>query len=546
MMNKLLIIGLDGVNFDLITPWIAEGKLPHIADLMKNSVYGKLKSLLRPMSPPAWTSFMTGKNPGKHGIFDSIMRKSSSYEIEFVDGRWRKAETIWRIVSDAGKRVCILSVPATYPPEPINGVMISGIDTPLSGGVADPTTFHPPELYQEIFKAVGPYLISPNLVAFDGSDGSLSEVMVKAALQSVERKMETALYLYGKEPWDLFMIVIGETDGIAHRLWKYHDKKSPFYDNQSPRYMEEDPILPIYQKVDQYIGKLLGMASDDTIVMIASDHGHGGNSIKAIYLNKWLEGCDLLRFKTNINKRLLSSVLNLAKEAGLKSLSPTLRKKILRKTKLAHKTESWIRFSHIDWSQTKAYSEETLYFPTIWINVKGREPAGIVEPGKEYEALREHIICELANWLDPDTGQPVVGKVYRREEAYSGPLLERSADLVIEWNLNNGYSYLFKSSQDGRGCMPISRIDEKERERSKSGTHLGSGIFIASGKDLKRQTELVGAEIIDLVPTILYLLGLPIPSDMDGKILTQIFRDDYLTSHPVQYCNGPEVDGSLT
>ncbi len=550
-MGKLLVIGIDGADFDLIKPWVKEGKLPNLARLLEKGVHGELKSTIPPVSPPAWTSFMTGKNPGKHGIFDFTARKPNSYEVEFVNARWRKAITIWKLMSDAGKRICVLSVPVTYPPEKINGVMISGIDTPgATGGVADPSAVHPPHIHQEIWQNVGPYLISPNLVAFKNDQ---CDKMLEAALQTVERKMETALYLFKKEPWDCFMITIGETDGITHRLWKYHDKNSPLSDDLSSQHKGADPILRIYQRVDEYLGKFQSLLDNETTIIIMSDHGHGGNSDKAVYLNRWLEEQRLLKFKSEKNgsllpsllRRVISTNLHWAKTIGLKFLPPTLKKKILRKTKLANKMESWLRFSHIDWAHTTAYSDETPYFPTIWINVQRREPAGIFEPGNEYEALREHIIYELSRWLDPETGQRVVKKVHKREEIYSGPFVEKFPDLIIEWNLHNGYSYLFKSSHGING-KPISRIDEKEKAKSKSGDHRDYGIFIAAGKNIKQRTQLSGAEIIDLAPTILYLLGIPIPSDMDGKVLTKIFQEEYLTSHPFQYSDGSGQDLNIT
>lgn len=543
-MGRLLVIGLDGVTFDLLTPWVQEGRLPHLAQLLETGVYGVLKSTLPPVSPPAWTSFVTGKNPGKHGIFDFTARKPGSYGIEFVNGRWRRAPTLWKMMSGAGKRVCVLAVPMSYPPEQINGVMISGIDAPI-GGVADPTAFHPQELHAEIFKAVGPYYISPNLLAFAHNQ---CDAMVEAALQTMTRKVETALYLLRQEPWDCFMLVLGETDAIAHRLWKYHDKNSPLHDDASARYAGEDPLLRIYQKMDQCVGQLCSMASEDTTIVVLSDHGQGGNSARAIYVNRWLEKQKLLRFKTDAHSgswlsplsRVAAKHVQWVKTMGLKCLPPAVKKKLFRKTQLANRMESWLRFAHIDWRYTQAYSEETPYFPTIWLNVRGREPAGIVPP-EAYEEVRERIIQALSAWVDPETGQQVVKKVHKREEAYCGPCVEHFPDLIIEWHLDNGYSYLFKTSRSvpGRGA-PIAHMAGKEREKSKSGDHRDYGIFIASGKHVQAQIELAGANIVDLAPTMLHLLDVPIPSDMDGKVLTQILQAGYLSSHPVRYT--PAVD----
>jgi predicted AlkP superfamily phosphohydrolase/phosphomutase len=544
-MGRVLIIGIDSASFDTLDPWIHDGGLPNLAMCLKEGAHGTLKSVVPSMSPPAWTSFVTGKNPGKHGIFDFTARKPGSYEIEFVNARSRKAETIWKIMSDAGKRICTIALPISYPPEKINGNVISGVDTPgASGGLADRSGFHPQDLHAEISKAVGPYLISPNLFALDNDQ---CDAMVAAALETLQRKMETALYLYEKEQWDCFMIVIGETDAISHRLWKYHDSNSPFRDNAVTQYRGEDPVYQIYRSLDEYLGKLYRMVTPDTTTIIMSDHGHGGNNTRAVYLNCWLEQQKFLCFRSSAEgkraaslfKGALAANLQWAKTNALRFLPPNFKKKLLRKTNLASRIESALRFSNIDWSQTKAYSEETPYFPTIWINLQGREPDGTVRPGKDYEEVREQIIRELYSWLDPETGKRVVTKVHRREDLYSGPFVEKFPDLIIEWNLDNGYSYLFKSSWRKMGRqVPIAGVDEKERNKSKSGDHRDYGIFVALGESIKAPLEWDGAELMDLAPTILHLLGLPVPADMDGRILSEVLKDEYLAAHPVCYGAG--------
>jgi predicted AlkP superfamily phosphohydrolase/phosphomutase len=540
-MNRVLIIGLDGATFELITPWTQEGKLRHLGHLLKTGAHGALQSTIPPMSPPAWTSFMTGKNPGKHGVFDFTARKPYSYEIEFVNARWRKAETLWKILSDAEKRVCVLGVPMTYPPEQVNGVMISGIDTPATGGMADATAFYPPELHHEIGTKLGGYLISPNLKAFADHQ---CEAMVEAALQTVERKMDSALYLLAKEPWDCFMITIGETDGIAHRLWKYHDKYSPLSDEHSSRYQGPDPILSIYEKVDQYIGELCTKASDDYTIIVMSDHGHGGNGSKSIFLNTWLEEHGLLRFRTNTNGKMLPALVEAAKTIGIKVVPSSLKRMVFRNTQLANKLESSARFGRIDWRHSQAYSEETPYFPSIWVNLHGREPDGIVMPGKEYEEVRDEIIDTLGKWSDPSTGQRLVSNVHKRENLYSGASVEKFPDLIIEWNHPDGYSYLFKSSSSGkRPRIPIRQLDAQERRHVKSGDHRDHGIFIASGQDIRQPMLLTETAIIDLAPTILHLLGLPVPESMDGRVLTEVFRPKSSASRAVVYTDRSEAQG---
>jgi predicted AlkP superfamily phosphohydrolase/phosphomutase len=278
------------------------------------------------------------------------------------------------------------------------------------------------------------------------------------------------------------------------------------------------------------------MVSDDSTIMIMSDHGHGGNGSRVIFLNTWLEQHNLLRFKRKTHRKILPSFVTAAKNIGIKVVPSSLKKTIFRKTQLANKIESSVRFSRIDWQHTHAYSEETPYYPCIWVNLRGREPDGIVAPGKEYEEIRDEIIDALGKWSDPETGQRLVSQVHKREELYRGPFVETFPDLVIEWNRDNGYSYLFKnSSSASQPRTSIRQLHEKERKNIKSGDHREDGIFIMTGKHIPRHKELQRVRIVDLAPTILYLLGALVPTDMDGEVLTEVFDVDYLQQHPVSY-----------
>jgi predicted AlkP superfamily phosphohydrolase/phosphomutase len=545
-MSRILVIGLDGADLDVVKPLVSQGALPNLGRLMAEGAWGELRSTYPPMSPPAWTTFMTGKNPGKHGIFDFTIRKPDSYDVEFVNARFRKAATMWRLMSDAGKRVCILSVPITFPPEKLNGIQISGIDTPgVSGGVADPTAVHPPELHGELMQSLGGYLISPNLPALEGRP---VEDYVAAAYRTIDRKMESARDLYAKERWDCFMITIGETDGMSHRMWHYHERECPMGDEASRAWKGVDPVRAVYERIDGHIGTLLGLADAETTVFVVSDHGHAGNGTRAIYLNRWLHQGGFLSFESGSGRRWLSALLRLAKKAGTRNLVPLKIRKKLFRAGLAGTVESYLRFAGMDWSRTRAYSEETPYYPTVWINVKGREPRGIVEPGAEYERVRDEIARKLEAWTDPQSGRRLVKKAHRREEIYAGDHLERIPDLIIEWNLDGEYSYLFRASRaSDAGDAPVTEIPRHEKSKAKSGDHRDNGLLMAAGAHVVRAGELPsagGATLADIAPTFLYRLGLPVPEDMDGRVLTSLFDSDYVRQHPLQRGGGSAVEGS--
>ncbi len=536
-MAKIVMLGLDGATFDLMLPWVHSGQLPHVARLLNKGIAGTLRSTIPPMSPPAWNSFMTGTNPGKHGIYDFTGRQSHSYETHFINASWRRAPTLWHHLSQAGKRVAVLSVPFTYPPEKVNGIMVSGMDAPGVAGLVDRSATYPPELCDDINSNVVDYPIGPNLFAYtDLGD------MVDAALRTIEKKTAAARYLYGKETWDFFMLVLGETDAASHRFWRFCDPASPLRDEAPLDTKVAQSLLAIYQKADETIGQFMDLAGPDTTFMVMSDHGNGGNSDKAVYLNRWLESEGLLRFK-RLNG-FVRAGLEGAKRYGLRVLPPHVKRAIYRLTKIPDMVESWARFSVIDWSQTQAYSEETPYFPSIWINLRGREPMGIVDP-QDYVQVRERIITQLTAWRNPYNGQELIKRVHRREELYVGPQVESAPDLTIEWQLDNGYSYLFRPST-GRRRPPVHQLDRQERRRVKSGDHRDEGIFLASGPLFTAPGELKEAGILDLAPTVLYLLGLPIPPEMDGKMLAQLFPEDYLARHPVSYSHGVGLEAAAS
>jgi len=531
--GRLVIIGLDGVTFDLVRPWAEAGELPVLARLMREGAQAPLRSVLHPYTAQAWTSMITGQQPGRHRVFDFWERDFGTYGFRLLNASHRATPSLWRRLSDAGRRVVVINVPQTYPPEPVAGLLISGRDTP---GL-DAAYTYPPELKRELPKAAGGrrYVI----VADDWLHmrRGRPDMARQALLEEVEIRFAVARHLMADHPWDLTMFVVGATDGAAHFFWKYHDPDHILYDPADAlRY--GDTILEVYRRCDAEIGRLLADLPPNTTVLIVSDHGNGPVGDRAVHLNLWLEREGLLRFAA-AGERSLGRQARAAAVSGLQRLKKALyarlpfqeiaRLRRLFPDQFRRRLGSELFFPGIDWGHTRAFSEELR--GNIWINLRGRDPQGIVEPGAEYEALRETIIARLPSLRDPVSSERLIHRVWRREELYSGPYVERLPDLIVE----GIYPDLFRPRGGYRG-HPVHRLTPQEAAAMKtSGGHRLHGLLIAWGPAVQAGATLPEAEITDIAPTALYLLGQPVPQDMDGRVLTELLAPDVVAARPVRF-----------
>lgn len=538
--KRVFVIGIDGGTFGLIKPWIKQGKLKNIARLIDNGCHGELTTTIQPLTGPAWTSFMTGKNPGKHGIFDFIVRVPGSYDVRLVDSTIRDPESLWRVLSRHGKRVAVMNIPLNYPPEEVNGVLIPWMDAPgVDGNFA-----YPPGLGEEIKEHVGEYILSV--------DFSASLDKHARDLQSLtDNTAAVAEYIMDNHPWDFLITLFSATDLAQHAFWKFMDSHHPRHDPEGAVTFG-NIIFEVYDRIDRHIGRFLDKLDGSATVVLVSDHG-AGPLRKVVNLNRWLEECGWLSFRSATHGGLSGNPAFFSSRAVVgraarslagfvkKNLPLTMRRKLKRLFPgLGSQMESFILASTIDWSRTRAFALGA--YGNIFINLEGREPEGTVQPGDEYEKLREEIAERLLLLKDPDTGQPVVEKVCRREDLYHGPFLERAPDLIVVWK---DYAY-------------YSRQRFGEREKTVFQTHLTrplstiemnayhklEGIFVISGEEIAAGKEIHGAKIIDVAPTILSLMGLPVPQDMDGTVLTEVFTQSFLDAHPISY-DGPEGGGLM-
>ena len=531
---KAVVIGLDAATWTLIRPWMAEGSMPNLARLMKNGVSGSLESILPPITPPAWTSFMTGKNPGKHGIFHFVETEHGGYAMNYANATSRRSPTVWKLLNDAGYSVGTMNIPFTYPPEPLNGFQISGMDTPSESS----PFIHPPELRDELVKHLGGIQLDLRFLGAMTTDERRNQVL--AEMEEMDRQWtKAALYLLENHPQDVMMFVFMSIDTVQHYFWQHMDKDHFIHDPKlAPKF--GDAIRKVYERLDAAAGQIIDRLPSDTSFFVVSDHGGGPVVDRTIYLNRYLAQLGLLHYKkkatsglSTLGKKVLRAGFSLLRSrltSRQKSRLADLFPKILQKTELAYTA-----FTSIDWSRTKAYCSEVLASPpSIWINLKGVKPQGIVDPA-DYETLIKQIIAKLAELKDPRNGRPVINRVYRRDEIFHGPFAKEGADLVLDWWSENSLFSTQPSFPEDSDKPALVIREHKPSESSEwGGTHRLHGIIVARAPALKTGAAIEDAHLIDLAPTILHLLGVSVPEDMDGRVLTEAFRPEFLAQHPVK------------
>ena len=525
--NRVLIIGLDGATFNLIRPWAEQGYLPNLQKLMAQGAWGEMQSTIQPITAPAWTTMITGVNQGKHGLYDFVRRKTDSYAMEVTNASHVNAPTFFDLASQQKKRVIAINVPYTFPPRPVNGICIGGPFAP----VVSPELVYPEEFFTRLKEIAPDYFILPD---YEATHADPMAAYAQRLIKEVELREQVSIALMDSEEWDLFMVVIMATDEVQHAFWHCMDAKPG-----DPNYPYRNAIREVYERADRAIGRLLERANQDddkpTYTFVVSDHGFG-HSKYMINLNRWLMEKGLLAFQSAEDNRL-----GAAKRKAVKQLATAYRRylpsrvrELLRRRmgnrafeRMKGEIESALFTSGLDWPSTRVYALGA--GGNLFVNLRGREPQGSVEPGIEYEELRTEVIQALQEFEDPETGEALVRRTYRREELYQGPYLERAPDLIIQWK---DYANWGRGRYDSHAPVFESNKKIDFTEIPLTGTHRPEGILIANGPAIKPGTHLQGSHLLDVAPTILSLLELPGHQGLDGHFLQDAFKPEMVKEYP--------------
>ncbi len=483
MARKAILIGLDGATWTLLRPLIEDGFLPHFDEFVHDGVSGILRAPIPPNTLTGWTSIFTGVNPGKHGVTDFVVFHEGKFTT--IRTELRMCSSLWRLTSRRGLKCIVVNEPVTFPPEPVNGFMVTGFLTPPRSS----NYVYPLQAREEVEKASGGYKTDIQVMIARSREEALGMLD-----EHSEKVAKVALHFSKHYSWHLLAAIFTSTDRLQHFFWG-----------------DVNAIKRHYQKLDQLLAKFMNLASsEEANLLMVSDHGFSSCS-RAFYVNAWLAEKGYLKIATK-------SMEGTLKKVGLtrrRLLHTSLIRSLYRRG-LIHKIPKRIRSllpasseikGEAEWSESLAYQPST---GGIFLNE--------ARLGGNLSKFKQQLVEELMSVRDPETGKLVVEKCLTREEVYWGPYVSRAPHILI---IPSKDVYVFPRITEYIFGRPPSRGDFPILAE-----HDVNGILAAWGPDIERGMQLQRPLMCwNIAPTILHLLGLPVLSYMDGRVLRELFAE---------------------
>ncbi|RME46123.1 MAG: hypothetical protein D6796_09440 [Caldilineae bacterium] len=528
-MTKTLLVGLDAACWEYLNPLLEAGRLPTLKGLMEAGTWGTLHSTMPAWTPTAWASIVTGKNPGKHGIFDMLWRPPGSYQFFPTSARLRRGSPFWRRLNEAGLRVGLVNIPFTHPPEPLDGFLVCGFGTPNSA--AEVT--YPPNLQAQIAERFGEY--APTVPAAFLRTAEPDDILT-VEREHQTRQVQIALDFARSQGVDVLVINLMLTDHANHKM------------------PDMERVQQAYCHADEDLQRLIDGFQPDNVMLISD---HGSRRVKGDFLlYAWLrdrgylvqmertpaEQSDALNW---ILAQWLqahhgwSGLFEKAYRYVVKTALPFMPSVITRR--FWNNLETIIPFArpHIRFSEKLNYKATSIfpwssYAGLLQLNIAGREPQGVLRSEEQAEFLAR-LIAGMKEIVDPDTGHPLFPAIYTARELYNGPALAYAPDLILD-TYNSPWNIL---ETHRRGAIVEQTYGRYFAQNRKDfGWHSRDGIFVFAGPSFTTGPATVAGHVMDIPATLLHLHGVPIPDDYDGQVLTETLQADFVAHHPIRFQAG--------
>ncbi|HUG25190.1 alkaline phosphatase family protein [Piscinibacter sp.] len=495
MTVRTLFIGMDGATFTVLNDLTAragEGPvMPFLARIFEEGTRAKLRSTPNPLTPPAWVSLMTGRSPGHHGVFDFIRAEERGDDVFFTlyDSRDCRVETIWSIASRQGKRVAALNFPFTAPPpKDLNGFMVPGF-VPWRHLRRNSA---PHDLYDRL-KEIPEFNAKELAWDFEQEKQAMDELThedkenwVRYHLPREKQWFRIADYLLREEAPDLMAVMFDGVDKLQHQAWLYVDPNQQKGELNDYHLRMRKLSLDYFRQLDSFIEQLVTAAGPEVQVFMASDHGFTATT-EVVRINAYLHEKGYLKWKD------------------------------VPDTEEGRRREGSM-FAFLDWQNTVAYCRTP---SSNGINIRvARNPGETGIAPQQYETVRAKLIRDLEDLKDPATGERIITEIHLREDVFPGEAMNDAPDLLLVLR-----DFGFVSIKN--------KLPVVEPRTEIAGTHHPDGVFLAYGPGVSKGATIARRQITDVGATLLYSLGLDVPSDFEGKVPQAMFTAEHLETHPI-------------
>lgn len=506
MTSKAAVIGLDGSAWHLLDPLLEMGAMPRLASLIGRGSKGVLGSTVPASTPPAWTSAITGVNPGRHGIYGFQAGTAQDEHQPLVHSGMIKTPTIWDMANSQGATCGVYNLPLSYPPQPLDKWMVSGMMTPGMG--KQPEGFvYPKDLESTILSWVPDYVVE---MSANWEQDWRDPTLANTALNSVRQRKLVMERLLDEHPVDILFAVLETPDRLQHVYYRYMDPNDELYDTEGAKKIRPT-IEKCFEAMDEIVGLVDDYAGDEGGVIVCSDHGFTAWEV-SVHVNTLLSEWGYLSMKGSA-KALQSGVAQKVIPVARRVLPTKLRRGAKKKTMGA-----------IDWANTKVFAAPN-YLQGVIVNVRGRERFGVV-PESEVEQIKDDLVRRFEELKAPD-GSPAVDHVMKSQDVFGSDPVKGAPDVMPVFK-----DHRYEIDDEVHHREVFTDLSHLPR-----GVHHPDGMVVVTGDGTKSGDSLRGS-VMDVAPTLLYLADLAVPEGLDGKVLTDAFDDEHISSHPIQTTTG--------